>query len=59
MLKGRPIQRRLGMTASNHYQVQGVDETTEYRVAINGGGEDASYAHPRFQAEQEGWTVVF
>ena len=44
VLKGRPIQRRLGMTASNHYQVQVVDETTDYRVAINVGGEDPSHA---------------
>ena len=40
VLKGRPIQRRLGRTTSNHYQVQVVDETTDYRIAINVGAED-------------------
>lgn len=40
VLKGRPIQRRLGMTTSHHYQLQVVDDTTDYRVAINVCGDD-------------------
>lgn len=35
VLKGRPIDRRPGTTANAHYQVHVVDETTDYRIAIN------------------------
>lgn len=40
VLKGRPIQRRLGITSSPHYQVHMIDEITDYRIAINVGAED-------------------
>jgi uncharacterized protein YukJ len=35
VLKGRPISSRLGAGSSPHYQVHLVDETTDYRIAIN------------------------
>ncbi len=35
VLKGRPIQKRLGAGRSPHYQVHLIDETTDYRIAIN------------------------
>ncbi|WP_447969876.1 DUF2278 family protein [Nitrospira sp. M1] len=35
ILKGRPIQKRLGMGQSPHYQIHLVDEETDYRIAIN------------------------
>lgn len=42
VLKGRPVQRRLGRTAGHHYQVQVVDNTVDYRIAINVSGNDGS-----------------
>lgn len=35
VLKGRPIRRRLGTQENAHYQVQVIDETTDYRIAVN------------------------
>lgn len=35
VLKGRPISSRLGAGSSPHYQIHMVDETTDYRIAIN------------------------
>jgi len=35
VLKGRAVGRRLGAGSSPHYQVHIVDETTDYRIAIN------------------------
>lgn len=35
VLKGRPIARRLGESSNAHYQVHVVDDTTDYRVAVN------------------------
>jgi uncharacterized protein YukJ len=35
VLKGRPIRTRLGEGQSPHYQVHIIDETTDYRIAIN------------------------
>lgn len=35
VLKGRPIEIRLGTTSNAHYQVYLVDETLDYRIAIN------------------------
>lgn len=35
VLKGRPIARRLGTYANAHYQIHIVDNTTDYRIAIN------------------------
>lgn len=35
VLKGRPISSRLGAGSSPHYQIHMVDNTTDYRIAIN------------------------
>ncbi len=35
ILKGRPIDRRLGFGSSPHYQVHLVDEDVDYRIAVN------------------------
>lgn len=35
ILKGRPIDRRLGAGASPHYQVHLVDDDADYRIAVN------------------------
>jgi uncharacterized protein YukJ len=35
VLKGHPIDTQLGAGQSPHYQVHVVDETTDYRIAIN------------------------
>jgi uncharacterized protein YukJ len=35
VLKGRPISSRLGSGSSPHYQVHIVDNTTDYRIAVN------------------------
>jgi uncharacterized protein YukJ len=35
VLKGRPIDRRLGSGSRPHYQVHVVDDETDYRIAIN------------------------
>jgi uncharacterized protein YukJ len=35
VLKGHPIERRLGAGSSPHYQVRLVDENDDYRIAIN------------------------
>lgn len=35
VLKGRPIEIRLGTSQNAHYQVHLIDQTTDYRIAIN------------------------
>ena len=35
VLKGRPIDRRLGAGASPHYQVHLIDAVVDYRIAVN------------------------
>jgi uncharacterized protein YukJ len=35
VLKGRPISSRMGAGSSPHYQVHVVDNTTDYRIAVN------------------------
>ncbi len=35
VLKGRPIQKKLGAGRNPHYQVHLIDETTDYRIAVN------------------------
>lgn len=35
VLKGRPINKRLGAGSSPHFQVHIIDETTDYRIAVN------------------------
>ena len=40
VLAGRPIRRILGTAGSPHYQVRVVDETTDYRIAVNIQSQD-------------------
>lgn len=35
VLKGRPISSRLGAGSSPHYQIHVIDDTTDYRIAVN------------------------
>jgi uncharacterized protein YukJ len=35
VLKGRPVNKRLGSSGNAHYQVHLVDNTVDYRIAIN------------------------
>jgi uncharacterized protein YukJ len=35
VLKGRPVARRLGVTSNAHFQIHIVDDTTDYRIAVN------------------------
>jgi len=35
VLKGRPIDRRMAIANSSHYQIHVIDEKVDYRVAIN------------------------
>lgn len=35
VLKGRAIAKRLGRGPSPHYQVHIIDDTTDYRIAVN------------------------
>ena len=35
LLVGRPVARRLGISTNAHYQVHLIDDTTDYRIAIN------------------------
>jgi uncharacterized protein YukJ len=35
VLKGRPVDKRLGSSANAHYHVHLVDDTVDYRIAIN------------------------
>ena len=56
VLKGRPIDRRLGFGSSPHYQVRLVDDDIDYRIAVNVKSKQSpsellyliveNYAHP-------------
>lgn len=35
VLKGRPINKRIGVGSSPHYQIHIIDDTTDYRIAVN------------------------
>ena len=35
VLKGRPIRRMIGQGSSPHYQIHIIDETVDYRIAVN------------------------
>lgn len=35
VLKGRPIDRRLGTGQNPHYQIHVIDDATDYRIAVN------------------------
>jgi uncharacterized protein YukJ len=41
VLKGRPIDRQLGSGKNPHYQVHVVDDTVDYRIAINAKSQEA------------------
>lgn len=41
VLKGRPIDRQLGSGKNPHYQVHVVDDTVDYRIAINAQSQEA------------------
>ena len=71
ILKGRPIDRRLGFGASPHYQVHLVDDEHDFRIAINVKSKkspsellyliDENYAHPLVDDLKElpnGFTTV-
>jgi uncharacterized protein YukJ len=42
VLVGRPIDRRLGTGQNPHYQIHVVDDTTDYRIAVNVQSSDTS-----------------
>jgi uncharacterized protein YukJ len=42
VLKGRPVDYRLASGANPHYQVRVVDDTAEYRIAVNVQSQDGS-----------------
>ena len=42
VLAGRPIDRRIGSGSSPHYQIHIVDDTTDYRIAVNVQSSDKS-----------------
>ena len=42
LLKGRPVDLRFASGANPHYQVRVVDETKEYRIAVNVQSQDGS-----------------
>src|SRR5689334_17232917 len=56
VLKGRPVDKRPGVSNNAHYQILVVDETTDYRLAINVKSDlepseveyliDEQYQHP-------------
>ena len=54
VLVGRPISHRFGEGENPHYQVHVIDDTTDYRIAINvksklAPSELAYYANDNFQ----------
>jgi len=71
VLKGRPVDRRLGSGGNPHYQVHVVDDTTDYRIAVNVASKlspseleyliDSHFSHP-FLAQLEelkiGWHAL-
>ncbi|AQA23879.1 hypothetical protein BTZ20_2921 [Rhodococcus sp. MTM3W5.2] len=68
VLKGRPINRTLGSGANPHFQVHVIDETADYRIAVNVASAlrpseveyliDSRFAHPflpQCEALPAGW----
>ncbi len=59
ILKGRPIQSRLGAGSSPHYQIHVVDDNDDYRIAVNVKSKlapsellyliDENFSHPILQ----------
>lgn len=71
VLKGRPIDRRFGSGQNPHYQVHVVDESTDYRIAVNVKSQlapseleylvDPRFSHPflpQLEALPSGWTLL-
>lgn len=71
VLKGRPINRRLGAGSSPHYQMHIVDDDDDYRIAVNVKSKqspsellyyiDEAFVHPILDDLEElafGFTVV-
>ncbi len=71
VLKGRPIDRRLGFGSSPHYQVHLVDDDDDYRIAVNVKSKESpsellylieeNYAHPLVDDLKElrtGFTTI-
>ncbi len=71
VLKGRPINKRLGAGQSPHYQVHIIDDTTDYRIAVNVKSKlspsellfivDEHFEHPITQGLQDfepGFTTI-
>jgi len=71
VLKGRPINRMLGSGANPHFQVHVIDETTDYRIAVNVASAlrpseveyliESHFAHPfllQFEALMPGWHAL-
>jgi uncharacterized protein YukJ len=63
ILKGRPIDRRLGFGTSPHYQIHLMDDDTDFRIAVNVKSKKwpsellylivENYAHPLLDALKE------
>lgn len=71
ILKGRPIDRRLGFGTSPHYQIHLVDDDTDFRIAVNVKSKKwpsellylivENYAHPLLDGLKElpaGFTAL-
>ena len=71
VLKGRPVDRRLGSGQNPHYQVKVVDATTDYRIAVNVASQlapseveyliESHFAHPflpQIEALSAGWHAL-
>jgi uncharacterized protein YukJ len=68
VLKGRPVDRRLGSGQNPHFQIKVVDATTDYRIAVNVASQlapseveyliESNFAHPflpQLEALAVGW----
>lgn len=71
VLKARPIQKQLGSGANPHYQIHAVDDTLDFRIAVNVASQlapseveyliDSHFQHPvlaELQALQPGWHTL-
>jgi len=71
VFKGRAIDRRLGSGGSPHYQVHLVDQSNDYRIAVNVASQlqpseleyliDSEFRHPIVEALREltpGWKAL-
>lgn len=71
VLKGRPVDRRLGSGQNPHYQIKVVDATTDYRIAVNVASQlapseveyliESHFAHPllpQLEALAVGWHLL-